>query len=229
MTQFVRLVIALSAPVQASLNLAFLIWRNIFHDVFQEFLKSGTVHNVTNMFFTLYCITIQILVQVIVYIYDDLSDRIMICPFHEIFRKARILLSCTSHKNDAEVLFFTSGPGSGRTIVDTNSASDALIGISFNLSVDHLQCSDRTLLTVFHTLLAPDTAVPVILRFCLAHDSKIIQAHMSAVVRTSGKRDLYMMVIREDGFVNLLCEFLGVIAAKRAQSLSRTCNDISGP
>ena len=124
-------------------------------------------------------------------------------------------------------MFLTSGPSSGGTVGDTDTAADALLRVADYLSVHERERVDRALLTVLDALLAGHAAVRVVLRLCHADDAKVRHAHLRAVIRAAGEGNLHVAVVRENHILHLLRKCGRVVAAEGTESRTRAGNHVS--
>lgn len=100
------MVVMISSPIQSCGY--FRLGRELdsLHDVFAEFFKSRTVHDITDMLLMFYGIGIYIFFNVGVGILNDFEDAFLVAPFDEVLSEARISLSGSAEQNKPEVVFF---------------------------------------------------------------------------------------------------------------------------
>ena len=134
------------------------------------------------MLFALDSFFVQIFVKISVNVAYYFYYGVVISPLHEIFRHTGIFLAGTAKEYHTEIFFLAPCPCSCRTIVHTDSAADALVRVTLDLTVNDLQCANRTFFAVFDTLLTADAASRIILGLCLPYDPKVIETRMCAVV-----------------------------------------------
>ena len=160
-------------------------------------------------------------------VFDDLEDALFVSPLDEVFGEAGVLFAGAAEDDQAEVVFFASGPCAGRTVGDADAAADAEVGIALDLAVDDFEGADGALVAVFDALFAAYAAVGVVLGLGHADDAEVVHTDFTAVVGAAGEGDFHVQVVGEDEFVHLPGELCGVIAAEGAEALAGAGDDIS--
>ena len=180
------------------------------------------------MLLMLYRIGINKFFNISIAVFDDFDYTLFIRPFDEVLCKARISFPCSAQKNNSEIVFPTSGPGSGRTVMHADTAAHTLLCISLNFAIDHGQGSYRTPFTHIHTLLAGHAAVRIVLRFRHADNTIVIHSHLGTIVRTPGESHLHMTIIGKNLMIDSQRKRLGIIIPERTEFSTGTGHNISG-
>ena len=114
-----------------------LLWQGyIFQNEFFEFFKSGAVHDIANMFLMLNRIRINIFFNIGICVFHHFQNAFFIAPFDEILSQAGIPFPCTAKQDDPEIMFLRTGPCTGRTISDTDTAAYAFLWIADHFALD---------------------------------------------------------------------------------------------
>ena len=90
--ELVDSVIVLAAPIDARSDFCLLGQLHTFHDVFEKFLISRSVHDVTDMFLAFESVLVNILLYIRVAVLNNLENALLVGPADEVLRETRVLL-----------------------------------------------------------------------------------------------------------------------------------------
>ena len=98
----------------------------------QEFFHTGTVYNVTDVFFAAWCVGVNVFLHIVIGVEDDFYDALLISPLDNVDTHSGIFSAGSPQQGKPVVFLLTAGPGTVGAVDDTfaagNDANVAALG-----------------------------------------------------------------------------------------------------
>ena len=94
-----------------------------------EFLETGAVYDVADVFLAAGSVGIDVLLYIIVGIQNDPDNAVLVCPFDKVLAHPGILLAGSAQQGEPVVFLLAASPGPVRAIDNTFTAADAFLSI----------------------------------------------------------------------------------------------------